>query len=199
MHSAVTEAVIAEGLEGQGLKRRPLLGKHGGDLPLGGAMNPGVGPVRVPAIEVRLGGLERLEAQALERRALRVADARFHFAFAIGIADATRQRHRAVVGQHVPVERIERGIVDVRGEHAFFEVIEDDDAGGAAEPAKGALVQLTPDLRARVPSEQAHGFAGVGQGEDEEPRAAILARRGPPDHRAVAVVDLALFLMVSSP
>ena len=38
-------------------------------------MNPRVRPVRVPAIEVRLRRLDRLEAQALQRRPLRVADA----------------------------------------------------------------------------------------------------------------------------
>ena len=119
-------------------------------------------------------------------------DAGFDFALAIGIADAARQRDDAVVREHVAVERIERGIVDVRGEDAFFEIVEDDDAHRAAEPTKRALVELGPDLRARLPHQQPHRFARVAERQDEEPRAAIFARLGVADHRAVAVIDLAL-------
>ena len=67
-----------------------------------------------------------LEAQPAQRRLLRVADAGFDFALAIGIADAARQRDDAVVREHVAVERIERRIVDVGREDAFFEIVEDD-------------------------------------------------------------------------
>ena len=77
-------------------------------------MDPRVGPVRLPAIEVRLRGLERLEAEPFERRLLRMADPGLDFPFAIGIAHATRQRDDAVVRQDVAIERIERRIVDVR-------------------------------------------------------------------------------------
>ena len=83
-------------------------------------------PSASPSDRVRLRGLERLEAQSVQRRLLRVADAGFDFAFAIGIADATRQRDDAVVGEHVAIERIERGVVDVGREHALFQVVEDD-------------------------------------------------------------------------
>ena len=119
MDGAVAEAVVAKRLERQRAERRPFLGKHRGDLALRGAVDARVGPVRFPAIEIRLRRLERLEAQALQRRLLRVADAGFDFPFAIGIADATRQRDDAVVREHVAIERIERGIVDVRREHAL--------------------------------------------------------------------------------
>ena len=64
---------------------------------------------------------------------------------------------------------------------------------GAAEPAKRALVQLGPDLRARSPRQQPHRFARVAERQDEEPRASVLARRGIAHHRALAVVDLAFF------
>ena len=111
-----------------------------------------------------------------KRRLLRVPDAGFDFALAIGIADAARHCDDAVVREHVAVQRIERGIVDVRGEDAFFEIVEDDDADRAAEPTKGALVELGPDLRARLPHQQAHRFARVAQRQDEEARAPILAR-----------------------
>ena len=112
--------------------------------------------------------------------------------FAIGIADATRQRDDAVVREHVAIERIERRIVDVGREHALLEIVEDDDVRRAAEPTERALVQLAPDLRARLPREQPHRFARVRQREDKQPRAAVFPGLGPPHHRPVAVIDLAL-------
>src|ERR1035437_4057871 len=63
--------------------------------------------------------LERLEAQPLERRRLRVADARLDLALPIRIADAARQRHDAVMRQDVAVEGIERRVVDIGRQHAL--------------------------------------------------------------------------------
>ena len=53
-------------------------------------------------------------------------NASFDLPFAVRIADATRQGDNAVVGEDIAVQRIERRIVDVRGEDAFFEIVEDD-------------------------------------------------------------------------
>jgi hypothetical protein len=50
------------------LQCRPFLGKHRRDLAFGRAVDPRVGPVRVPAIEVRLPLLERLVDLHLNRR-----------------------------------------------------------------------------------------------------------------------------------
>ena len=193
MHRADAEAVIAKRLERQRAERGLLLGKHRGDLAFRRAVDARVGPVRFPAIEIRLRLLERLEAQPAQRRLLRVPDAGFDFALAIGIADATRQRDDAIVREHVAVERIERRVVDVRGEDAFLEIVEDDDAHRAAEPTKRPLVELGPDLRARVPHQQPDRFARVAERQDEEPRAPVLAGLRMAHHRAVAVIDLAFF------
>ena len=78
-------------------------------------------------------------------------------------------------------------------EHALFEIVEDDDADGAAEPAKRALVQLGPDLRARAPHQEPHRFARVAERQDKQPRAPVLAGLRVAHHRAVAVIDLAFF------
>ena len=88
-----------------------------------------------------------------------MADAGFDPALAVGIADPARHCDAAVVREHVAVQGIERGLVDVRPEDAFFEIVEDDDADRAAEPTKGALVELGSDLRARLPHQQANRFA----------------------------------------
>ena len=87
-------------------------------------MDAGVGPAGVPAVEVGLRLGERLEAQALER-GLRMADGRLDFPLAIGIPDATGQRDDAVVREHVAVERVQGGVVDVRREHALPQIVED--------------------------------------------------------------------------
>ena len=110
-----------------------------------------------------------------------------------GVADAARQGDDPVVGQHVAVERIQRRVVDVRGQDTFLEVVEDDDADGATQPPERPLVQLGPDLCTRSADQQPDGLARVAQGQNEEPRPTVLARRRIADHRSVAVVDLCLF------
>ena len=187
------EAVVPKRLDGQWPEHRPFLGKHRSHLPLRGAVDARVGPVRLPAIQMGLRLLQALEAQSVQRRALRVANARFDFAFAIRIAHAIWEADDPIVREHVAIDGIERRVVDVRREHAFFEIVEDDEARRAAQPAKRPLVELGPRLRARVPDEQAHRFARVAERQDEEPRASVLGRLRMTDHRAVAVVDLRFF------
>ena len=155
-------------------------------------MDPRVSPVGLPAIEVRLRGLERLEAESLERRLLCVADPGLHFAFAIGVAHATGQRDDTVVRQDVAIERVHRRVIDVRGEDAFAQVVEHDRVDRAAQSAKGAFVELRPNLRARSPGQQPHALARVAQRQHEEARPLVLARARIAHHRPVtAVIDLA--------
>ena len=124
VHGAAAVLVVAERLERQRAERRTFLGKHGGDLALGRAVDAGVGPALLPAVEVGLGVVEPLETEAAQRRFLRVADAGLDLALSVGVADAARQGDDAVVGEHVAVERIERRVVDVRVEHALFQIVE---------------------------------------------------------------------------
>ena len=84
MHDALAVLVIAKRLQRQRQQRGFLFGKHGGDLPLGGAVNACVGPALLPVIEVGLGFFQSLEAQAFQRCFLRMADTGFDFAFAVG-------------------------------------------------------------------------------------------------------------------
>jgi hypothetical protein len=183
-------AVIAKRFDRQRLQRGSFLGKHGGDLTLRRAVDPCVGPVRVPAIEIGLALLERLETHPAERRLLRVADAGFDLALAIRITDATRQADEPIVREHVAIERIERRLVNVRREDALFQIVEDDDPGRATQPSKRALMQLRPRLRARGPRQQPNGFARIPERQDEEPGPPIRGAWRGPYHRPLAVVDL---------
>ena len=122
-----------------------------------------------------------------------MADTAFDFAFAIGIVDTARQRDRAVMFQHVAVEGIDGGIVDVGREHAFAEIIQDDDAGAAAEPAKGLLMQFRPDLRTGAEDQEAHTLAAITERQNKEPGAAIFTALWITDHGTRAVIDLSFF------
>jgi hypothetical protein len=74
----------------------------------------------------------------------------------------------------------------------LFEVVEDDHPDRPTQSAKRALVELRPDLRARVPHQEPHRFSRVAQRQDEEADAPVLARVRVTDHRPVAaIVDLA--------
>src|SRR5260370_24201046 len=54
VHGAIAELVITERLQEQRPQRRLLCGKHGRDLSLGGAVNPGIGPMSFPVIQANL-------------------------------------------------------------------------------------------------------------------------------------------------
>ena len=190
VHGAVAVLVVAKRFERQRAERLAFFSKHGGDLALGRSVDARIGPAPLPAVQIRLGFVEALEAQAAQWRFLRVADAGLDLALAVWVADAARQGDGAVVGQHVAVERIERRVVDARGEDALFEVVEHDDADTAAQPPECPLVQLGPDLGARPADQQPHGLARVAERQHEEPRPPVLAGGGITDHWPVAVVDL---------
>ena len=42
--------------------------------------------------------------------------------------------------EHIAVEGIERGVVDIGSEHALAQVVEDDDSRAPAQPAKRLLM-----------------------------------------------------------
>ncbi len=96
------------------------------------------------------------------------------------------------MGEHVAVERIQRRVVDVRGEDALLEIVEDDDAYGAAQPAERPLVQLGPDLGAGAVNQQPDGLARIAQGEDEESCPPVLAGVRVTNHRSLPVINLRL-------
>ena len=82
-------------------------------------MDARVRPSKLPLIEIGLSFIQTFEALSFQWCLLRVAYTRLHFPFTIGISDSARHRHHAVVRQHIAVERIQCGIVDVRTQYAF--------------------------------------------------------------------------------
>jgi hypothetical protein len=192
MHRPRAELVVTKRLDRERQERGPLLGEHGRDLALRRAVDARVGPTGVPAVEVGLRLVEQLETQALERP-LRVGDRRLDFPLPIRIRHATGQRDGAVVREHVAIERVQRGIVDVRLQYALAQVVEHHDPHGAAQPAKCLLVQLGPASRARREGQQADALAAVAQREHEQSRAPVLPRDRMPHHRPGTVIDLAFF------
>ena len=58
-----------------------LVGKHGGYLSLGSAVNASVGPVCFPAIQISLGLFQAFKPLSFEWGPLGMAHAGFHFAF----------------------------------------------------------------------------------------------------------------------
>jgi hypothetical protein len=175
MHRAFAVLVIAEGIEGQREQRRPFLGEHRRNLAFGGAVDPRVGPTLFPAVQVGLRFLRAFEAESFQRRLLRMSDATFHLSLSIRISHAAGHGHRAVVRQHVAVERIESRIVNVRGEHTLAQVIEDHSAHSAAQAAKRLLVEFGPGARARMEDQQADRLAAVAERHHEQPHAPVLA------------------------
>src|ERR1044071_2697690 len=136
-------------------------------------MDPRVGPSRIPFVEVALCVLDAFEAQPLERRALRVADAGLDLALSVRIPDTTRQRDDAVVTENVAVQRIELRVVDVRLEYALAQIVEHDGRRRAAQTTKRLLVELGPDPHARRPHEKPHGLAAEAERQHEQARAPV--------------------------
>src|SRR3984957_7406613 len=110
-------------------------------------MDAGVGPMLFPVIEILLRRLEPLEAKPLQRRPFRVSYTALDFSFPIRMSDPARQGHCTVMPEHVAVQGIECGVVYIRGENAFAQIIEDNHASDTTEPAKGFFVQFSPGLR----------------------------------------------------
>jgi hypothetical protein len=73
MNGSLAVLVVAERFQRQRQQGGFLFGEHGGDLPLGGAVDAGIGPLALPAVKVILGLLKGFEALALERRFLSVS------------------------------------------------------------------------------------------------------------------------------
>src|SRR5260370_34636532 len=110
MYDPLTVLVVAERFERQWEQERFLFGKHGGDLPFGGAMNASIGAAGFPTVQIGLRFFQALEAFSLEWCVLGVADAALKFSFSIWNFDPAPESDTAIVRQHVSVERAQGGV-----------------------------------------------------------------------------------------
>src|SRR5712691_2586919 len=145
MHGAFAVLITAERFQGQRQQVWFLLGKHGGHLSFSSAVDARIGPARLPMVQVSLRLLETLKPLSFERCFLGMTDAGFNLTFAIWISHSAGHGYHAVVGQQITIERVERGIVNVRSEHALAQIVEHYNAHAATQSAKRFLVELGPD------------------------------------------------------
>src|SRR6266481_9308459 len=97
------------------------------------------------------------------------------------------------MGEHVAIEGIERGVVDVRNQNTFAQIIQHQDARSSAESTKSFLVQFGPDARAGTERQQPYCLAAIAQREHEQTGASILAAIRFAYHRPAAIINLSLF------
>src|SRR5215471_12319613 len=128
MHHPRAVLVITERFERQWKQTRFFFGEHGGHLAFGGAMNASIGAAGFPAVEIGLAVVQSLKALSFQRRSLGMTDTGFDFSLAIGVFDSTGQSYNPIMGEHIAVERVESGVVDIGDEHTFFQIVEHDDA-----------------------------------------------------------------------
>src|SRR5471030_3327336 len=122
-----------------------------------------------------------------------MADAGFHFAFPVRIPDPARHRDSAIVSEHIPVERVQSGIVDIGREYSLFKVVGNHDSGRATQAPESLLMQFRRDAGTGLEAEKPYTFAAEAERQYEQTRAAILAGLRIANHRAAAVIDLRLF------
>ena len=95
--------------------------------------------------------------------------------------------------QHVAVQRVERGIVDVGFKHALAEIIQNHHASHTPQATKSLLMQFRPGLRAGTEQQQPHCFAAVAQSQHKQPCPAVFPANGIAHQGARSVIDLAFF------
>src|SRR5262249_42647200 len=107
--------------------------------------------------------------------------------------DAAWQGDNPIMGEHVFKQRIDGWIVDIRRQHSFLQVVQNDQAWAAAKSSERCFMQLGPDARTRTECQKPNGFAAVAESHDKQPRPPILSGLWIAHHRSGAVIDLGLF------
>jgi hypothetical protein len=135
MNCSLAVLVAAKGFHRQGQQGRLFFSEHGQHLALRRAVNACVGPAFFPLIQVVLRFFDAFEALPFELSLQRVTDTAFTLPLRSG--SPTRQgMDCAVVCQHIAVERVQRGIVNIGFEHALTQVVGHNDLHGTAEFAE---------------------------------------------------------------
>jgi len=131
-------------------------------------------PALLPVIQIRLRFLHALEALTLQRRFSARGRRRIRPSLSVRISHAARQSDRAVMLQHVAVERIKRGIVNVGRDHTFAEIIQHHTR--VTPPNRRNAFSCSSARHASWSGTLAvEPISGCAQGQHEQPRAPVLA------------------------
>ena len=132
----------------------------------------------------RAGGVDGAEAvgqlQSGEEVFLHVTDGVFDAAFFVGFAHVAGAGLEAVMGGEVQIAGIEDGaFAEAMAQHAGLEVVDEDDAGRAAEELQGVVVAGEEVFHGLAAGELDIGHAAVAEDHDEKGEAAAgVARAG---------------------
>lgn len=124
---------------------RSLFFEHGAHLALGRPVDAGIGPGFVPMQQPHVLLVGALETFALERT-LHVMDSRFDLPFFVGCVRPARKRDHTVMRQHRGEQLVDLRVIDVRIDHAFFEIVRTNNPRRSAIISKRLFVQLAPQL-----------------------------------------------------
>lgn len=94
------------------------------------------------------------------------------------------------MSQHRAVNRVELGLVQIRHEDAFLQVVEHDIAGDPAKIPERLFVELRPDLLARLPDHPPEAPPRVAQRHHEQAGTTVPPTLRINRRRALATVDL---------
>lgn len=156
-------------------------------------MDARVSPAGLPLIQILLRFFETFETLPLQGCFLSVTNARFDFTFPIRISDAARQGGHSVMAEHILEKRIQCGIVDIWSKDTFTKIVQNHQTRAATQTKECGLMQLSPDLAARLPRQQPDGFAAEAQCQNKQSSPPILPGLSVAHHRAAAIVDLRFF------
>ena len=107
-------------------------------------------PILLPVHQKRILFLEALEAPAAQRSALGMLDRVLYRTLSIWIPHAGGIGDHPVVREHRSVEAIDLGLVQIWGDDALLEIVQNHVADHAAKVAEGLLMQPAPGLLARL-------------------------------------------------
>ena len=166
--------------------------EHRLNLALGSAVNPGCRPLFLPIQKKGILVLNGFESPTLHCRALRVLDGVLDRSLAIRITHSSRIGSHAVMRQHRCIQAIELGLVQVRLDHSFLEIVENDVLRAPSKITKRLFVKSAPGFGTRLPDHLAKAATRVPQSHHEKSGATVPASAGMQSHRTFAVIHLSL-------
>lgn len=150
------------------------------------------GPILLPVPQELVLGFQCLEAPSGQRGALGMLNRTLDASFPIGIGHPRGIGDHGVMSQHRAVNRVELGLVQIRLENAFLQVVEHDIARDPAKIPERLFMELRPDLLAGLPNHPPEAAPRVAQRHHEQAGTTVAAALRINRRRALTIVDLGL-------